>query len=87
MKSDRENEEEEEEEVIHELVPAGYSYVSRNRKNRKGGGIIIIYKETLQIKLSKNGHIHLSKALKLHVKYLRPIPSCFGFLANIDRRQ
>ena len=42
------------ESVIHELVPAGYSYVSRNRKNREGGGIIIIYKETLQIKLSKN---------------------------------
>ena len=40
--------------VIHDLVPAGYSYVSRNRKNREGGGIIIIYKETLQIKLSKN---------------------------------
>ena len=33
------------ESVIHELVPAGYSYVSRNRKNREGGGIIIIYKK------------------------------------------
>ena len=42
------------ESVIHQLVPAGYSYVSRNRKNREGGGIIIIYKETPQIKLSKN---------------------------------
>ena len=27
------------ESVIHELVPLGYSYVSRNRKNREGGGI------------------------------------------------
>ena len=42
------------ESVIRELVPAGYSYVSRNRKNLEGGGIIIIYKETLQIKLQKN---------------------------------
>ena len=33
------------ESVIHELVPAGYSYVSRNRKNREGTGIIIIYKK------------------------------------------
>ena len=39
---------------IHELGPAGYSYVSSNRKNREGGGIIITYKETLQMKPSKN---------------------------------
>ena len=39
--------------VINQLLPTGYLFIKRNRKNRSGGGLIVIYKETLDLKKIK----------------------------------